>query len=78
MSNNKVGVLDAGGYVPHETILDTSNAKVMLSKSFVVAISIHATYLDQGTEFVTASGVVEVLMGVIRKKVEYIFSRGTP
>ena len=74
--DNKVGVLDVESYVPHETILDTSGAKVMLSKNFVVAMSIHAT--NQGIEFVSASGAMEVLMGVIRKKMESILSRGAP
>ena len=44
------------GYVPRKTILDTCAPKVMLSKSFVAAIDIHATDLDQGMEFVTTSG----------------------
>lgn len=63
--------------MPRETILCTSAAKVMLSKSFAGAMGIHAADLDLGIEFGTVGGAVEVPMGVTRKKVVLILSRGT-
>ena len=64
--------------MPKDTILDTSAAKVMLSKASAAAMDIHAVNMDKGVEFITAGGAVEVPMGVTRKKVEFVLSCGTP
>lgn len=45
--NNKAGVLDMGGLLLRENILDTDAAKVMVNKSFATAMGIHAAHLDQ-------------------------------
>ena len=50
----------------------------MLSKSFAGAMNIHAADTEQGNEFVTPGGAVEIPMGVTRTKVEFVVSRGTP
>ena len=41
------------------------------------AMNIHSADLDQGIKFVSVGGAVEVPIGVTRKKVEFILSRGT-
>lgn len=71
--NNKASVLDVEGYVPCVTILDMEAAKVMLTMSFTTAMNIHAADLDQGIEFVTVGGAVEMPMVVTRKKVEFSY-----
>ena len=76
--NNTDGVLDVEGYVPRETIIDTGAAKVMISKSFAIAMGIDLNTLSQGVEFVTASGAVEHPLGVTKTKVMFTLSRGTP
>ena len=72
------GVLDVEGYVPKEAILDTGATKVMLSKNFAAAMAIHAVSLAKGTKFVTASGAIEVPLGVTYSPVEFNLGRGTP
>ena len=72
------GVLDVEGYVPKEAILDTGATKVMLSKNFAAAMAIHAVSLAKGIEFVTASGAIEVPLGVTYSPVEFNLGRGTP
>ena len=74
----KTGVLDVEGYVPKEAILDTRATKVVMSKNFAAAMAIHAVSLAKGTEFVTASGAVEVSLGVTYSTVEFYLGRGTP
>ena len=49
------GALDANGYVPRATIIDTGAAKVMISKSFAIAMGLDLNNLNNGAEFVTAS-----------------------
>ena len=76
--DTKTGVLDVEGYVPKEAILDTGATKVMMSKNFAAAMAIHAVSLAKGTKFVTASGAVEVPLGVTYSSVEFYLGRGTP
>ena len=76
--DNSKGVLDVEGYVPKDTIVDTGAAKVMLSKTFAAAMHINANSLSRGIEYVTASGAVEMPLGITKKKVKFTLSRGTP
>ena len=76
--DTKTSVLDVEGYVPKEAILDTRATKVMLSKNIAAAMAIHAVSLAKGTQFVTASGAVEVPLGVTYSTVEFYLGRGTP
>ena len=76
--DNSKGVLDVEGYVPKDTIVDTRAAKVMLSKTFAAAMHIHANDLNRGIEFITASGAIEMLLGITKKKIKFTLSRGTP
>ena len=64
--------------MPRGTILDKGAAKVILSKSFAAAIIFLSADVDLGIDFFTAGGAVGVPMGVTRKKVGFILSRGTP
>ena len=66
--NNKVGVLDVEDFVPCDIILDTSAAKVMLSKSFTAAINIHSLNLDQGIEFITAGRALRCQWGSLERR----------
>ena len=75
--DTKTGVLDVEGYVPKEAILDTGATKVMISKNFAAAMAIHQVSLARGTEFVTASGAIEVPLGVTYATVEFHLGRGT-
>ena len=72
------GALDVEGYIPKEAILDTGATKVMISKRFALAMAIHVTSLSKGSEFVTASGKIEVPLGVTNFPVEFNLGRGTP
>lgn len=74
----KTSVLDVEGYVPRDAILDIGAGKVMLCKEFAATMDSHAADLDQGVEFITAGGALEVPMGVAKKKVESVLSRGNP
>ena len=74
------GTLDANGYVPRETIIDTGASKVMFSKSFANAMGLDLNDLNDlndGAEFVTASGAVEHLLGSTKSKVMFTLARGT-
>ena len=75
--DTKTGVLDVEGYMPKEAILDTGATKVMLSNNFAAAMAIYVVSLAKGTEFVTASGAVEVPLGVTYSTVEFYLGRGT-
>ena len=77
MLDNSKGVVDVAGYIPHEVILDTGAAKVMISKKFAEALGIDLTPLTSGQEFVTAGGSVETTMAQTTAKLEFILSRGT-
>ena len=48
----------------------------MLSKNFAAAVAINSVSLAKATEFVTASGVVEVPLGVTYSTVEFYLGRG--
>lgn len=76
--HNIHGVLDVEGYVPKETILDTRATQVMLSKAYATAMHVYFRNLNPGTEFVTAGGAVEMLLGVCKNKVKFTLARGTP
>ena len=76
--NNIYDILDVEGYVPRENILETGAQKVMLRKAFATAMHINFRNLDQGTEFVTASGSVEMPLGFSNHKVKFTLARGTP
>ena len=65
------------GYVPKESILDTGASKVMLSKKFTAAVQIHSQSLQRGVEFVTASGAIEMPLGVTKNKLKFTLGRGT-
>ena len=65
--DNTHGVLDVEGYVPKEAILDTGATKVMLSQTFAAAMQINSNNLTRGVEYVTASGFVEMPLGVSPK-----------
>ena len=75
--DTKSGILDVEGYVPKEAILDTGATKVIVSKNFAAAMAIHAVSLAKGTKFVTASGAVEVPLGVTYSTIEFTLGRGT-
>ena len=47
--DTKSSIFDVEGYVPKEAILDTGATKVMISKTFVAAMAIHAVALAKGT-----------------------------
>ena len=64
--------------MPKEAILDTGATKVMLSQTFASATQINSNNLNRGVEYVTASGAVEMPLGVSRGKVKFSVSRGTP
>ena len=76
--DNTHGVLDVEGYVPKEAILDTRATKVMLSRTFAAAMQIKPNNLTRGVEYFTASGAVEMPLGVSRGKAKFTFGRGTP
>ena len=76
--DNKHGILDVEGYVPKETILDTGATKVMLSQTFAAAMRINFNNLNCGVEYITASGAIEMPLGISRGKVKFTFARGTP
>ena len=71
------GALDANGYVPRETIIDTGASKVMFSKSFANAMGLDLNDLNDGAKFVTASGAVEHPLGSTKSKVMFTLARGT-
>lgn len=73
--DNISGVLDANGYVPKETILDTGATKVMISKAFVAALKIDASATQRGGIYVTASGSVEQPLRVIKEKLKFTMGR---
>ena len=50
----------------------------MLSKTFTAAMEINAINIAKGDDFFTASGAVEMPLGVTHGKVKFTFSRGTP
>ena len=75
--SNQNGMLDVEGYVPKESILDTGAAKVMLSKTFVAAMQVNSQNLRQGVEFVSASGAIEMPLGITNKKLKFTLARGT-
>ena len=74
---NQDGILDVEGYVSRESILDTGASKVMLSKKFAAAMQIHSQALRRGVEFVTASGAIEMPLGVTKNKLKFTLGRGT-
>ena len=75
--SNQDGILDVEGCVPKESILDTGASKVMLSKKFAAAMQIHSQALKRGVEFVTASGAIEMPLGVTKNKLKFTLGRGT-
>ena len=46
--------------------MDTGASKVMLSKKFAAAMRIHSQSLKRGVEFVTATGALEMPLGVTK------------
>ena len=74
---NRDGILDVEDYVPKESILDTGASKVMLSKKFPAAMHIRSQALRRGVEFVTASGAIEMPLGVTKNKLKFTLGRGT-
>ena len=76
LSNNSK-ILDVEGYVPKESILDTRASKVMLSKTFAAAMGITSQSLQRGVEFVTASGAIEMPLGITKQKLKLTLGRGT-
>ena len=75
--SNGSRILDVEGYVPKESILDTGASKVMLSKTFAAAMNITSQSLKKGAEFVTASGAVEMPLGITKTKLKFTLGRGT-
>ena len=75
--SNQNGVLDVEGYVPKGSILDTDAAKVMLSKSFAAAMQVNSQTLRRGVEFVTASGAIEMPLGITATTLKFTLARGT-
>ena len=63
--------------MPKESILDTGASKVMLSKKFAAAMQIHSQALKRGVEFVTASGAIEMPLGVTKNELKSSLGRGT-
>ena len=63
--------------MPKESILDTGASKVMLSKKFAAAMRTHSQSLQRGVEFVTASGAIEMPLGVTKEKLKFTLGRGT-
>ena len=74
---NQDGILDVEGYVPRESIQDMGASKVILSKKFAAAMQIHSKALRRGVEFVTASGAIEMSLGVTKNKLKFTLGRGT-
>ena len=73
---NQNGVLDVEGYVPKESILDTGAAKVMLSKTFAAAMQVNSQSLQRGVEFFTASGAIEMPLGITNTKLKFTLATG--
>ena len=71
------GILDVQGYVPKETILDTGAARVMASRTFATAMAIGEDQLQRGPAYVTASGAIELPVGVVKKKLQFTLGRST-
>lgn len=76
--DTRQGMFDVEDYVPKEAILDIRATKVMLNKNFAAALQINASNLGRGAEYVTASGAVEMPLGVPYGKVKFALARGTP
>ena len=74
--HNTDGVFDVEGHFPRETIIDMGASKLMINKSFATAMGIDLIDLNQGVEFVSASGAVEHPLGVPKTKVMFTWSRG--
>ena len=49
----------------------------MLSKKFAAAMRIRSQSLQRGVEFVTASGAIEMPLGVTKEKLKFTLGRGT-
>ena len=75
--SNQDGILDVEGYVPKLSIMDIGASKVMLSKKFDAAMQIHSQSLQRGVEFVTASGAIEMPLGVTKNKLKFTLGRGS-
>ena len=49
----------------------------MLSKTFAAAMRVNSQTLHRGVEFVTASGAIEMPLGITNTKLKFTLARGT-